>query len=383
MISILLYTCVDTAISGESFDNKPPQLLSFSFHPIEVVTGDEENNILIYAHIIDSQSGLLNDSSSRRLSHANLSHAHFYSADWNENIFVKLSPTTDGNLASGDAYDGIYVAEIDVRDLRNGNWTLDHIYLVDNAGNSVTIDQSMFSRLEIPGSFVIDWDLQGREMARIITPPILFILLFLMIILRSTGFKSPHNGPFSYIQAISSHIKQIYMGEDGFASISKAQFFIWTFVAIFAYLMIISDRATMHSIFNPPSEVPYHLLLAMGLSVITASTAKAISIRDPSREINSGIDDKPGVGLFTDEKGKPDLSKIQMMAWTMIAISVFFVELLHNIWWDPRPPEIPDIDEALLALMGIGQGAYITKKLISAKGAKEESLDQVPGQVER
>ncbi len=169
------------------------------------------------------------------------------------------------------------------------------------------------------------------------------------------------------------------MGEDGFASTSKAQFFIWTFVAIIAYLMIVSDRVTMHSVFYPPSEVPSHLLLAMGLSIITASVAKAIGMNDPTRVISSGIDEKPGVGLFTDEKGKPDLSKIQMMAWTVVAISVFYVELFHNIWWDPHPPEIPDIDEALLVLMGIGQGAYITKKLITAKGARRKIRTQCQG----
>ncbi len=94
-------------------------------------------------------------------SHTPISHTLISTLDWMENIFVKLSPTADGNLVSGDAYDGVYVAEINVSGLHTGNWTLDHIYLIDNAGNSVTIDKSMFLRLEIPSSFIIDWGLQS------------------------------------------------------------------------------------------------------------------------------------------------------------------------------------------------------------------------------
>ncbi len=175
------------------------------------------------------------------------------------------------------------------------------------------------------------------------------------------------------------------MGDDGIPSTSKAQFFIWTFVAVFAYLVIISDRIMMHSVFSPPSEVPYHLFIAMGLSIITASAAKAINLKDPSKketstrdtlkEPNLNIIKESEPNIFTDDRGRPDLSKIQMMAWTGVAVVIFLIGLLHNIWWGLQPPEIPDIDESLLALMGIGQSAYIAKKIISVKDTKEKSAD--------
>ncbi len=375
IVLILVSICIniDTAFSGESSDSEPPQVLSFSYHPTEVVTGDDD--VFITAHIIDNPSGLSNGSCLRQLSHA-----HFYSADWNDSRCVNLSSTPEGNLVQGNAYDGIYTAKIDVSNLQSGDWILDHIYLVDNNGNSRTIDERNLSTLGIPRAFTINWDLTGIEMVRISIPSILFMLLFMMITLYSIGFKSTRNGPRGYVLAIFSSIKQIYNAEDGFPSTSKAQFFIWTFVAVLAYLMIFSDRIIMHSIWRPPSEIPYHLLLAMGLSVITASMAHAINVRNPQKEINSGIQNASKIGLLTDENGNPDLSKIQMIAWTGVAVSVFFLEVIHNIWWNPSPPQIPDIDEALLALMGIGQGAYITKKAISTRGASEESSDQVPRQ---
>ncbi len=176
LMVVLIYICVDIAISKESSDKVAPELLSFSYHPIEVVTRDDKSNILIVAHIIDNQSGLLNGSlnsgSTRYLSHANLSHIHFYSADWNDEIVVNLCPTHEGHLKSGDAYDGVYTAEIDVSNYAAGNWTLDHIYLIDNVGNSVTIYEDTFSMREIPRSFIIDWDLTGAEIVEIFIPPL-------------------------------------------------------------------------------------------------------------------------------------------------------------------------------------------------------------------
>ena len=184
---------------------------------------------------------------------------------------------------------------------------------------------------------------------------------------------------------ITSRIKGIYMGDDGVPSISKAQFFIWTFVAVFAYLVVLSSRILLHSIFSPPSELPYHLLIAMGLSVVTASAAEAIDIKDSSKkdtvmrdalkEPNPNIGKVLEPGIFTDDRGRPDLSKIQMMVWTGVAIIVFLIGLIRNIWWTLQPPEIPDIDEALLALLDIGQSAYITKKIISVRDINVKSAE--------
>lgn len=374
LMAVLIYSCIDTAISIESTDEVAPELLSFSCHPLEVVNRNEKSNVLIVAHIVDDQSGLLNSGSIRCHSHANLSHIHFYSADWDDEIIVNLFPSREGHLRSGDAYDGVYTAEIDVSDLAAGNWTLDHIYLIDNVGNSITINDEK-SMMGIPNAFVIDYGLSSTKMAELIIPPFVFVLLFLAFTLHWVKSKS----------TITSRIKGIYMGDDGVPSISKAQFFIWTFVAVFAYLVVLSSRILLHSIFSPPSELPYHLLIAMGLSVVTASAAEAIDIkgsskrdtgmRDALKEPNPNIGKELEPGIFTDDRGRPDLSKIQMMVWTGVAIIVFLIGLLRKIWWTLQPPEIPDIDEALLALMGIGQSAYITKKIISVRDNNMKSAD--------
>lgn len=373
--AVLISMCIDAAVSIEVSDEEAPELLSFSCHPLEVVNRNEKSNVLIIAHIVDDQSGLLNSGTMRFQSHAKLSHIHFYSADWDDEMIVNLFPSRQGHLKSGDACDGVYAVEINVSNLAAGNWTLDHIYLIDNVGNSMAISDEKLSMRGIPNAFVIDYGLSSIKMAELIIPPFVFVLLFLAFTLHWVKSKS----------TMTSRIKGIYTGDDGIPSISKAQFFIWTLVAVFAYLVVLSSRILLHSIFSPPSELPYHLLIAMGLSVVTASAAEAIDIRDSSNkdtitrdgmtEPNLNIDKESGLGIFTDDRGKPDLSKIQMMVWTGVAIIVFLIGLLHNIWWALQPPEIPDIDEALLALMGIGQSAYITKKIISVRYIKEKNAD--------
>jgi hypothetical protein len=68
------------------------------------------------------------------------------------------------------------------------------------------------------------------------------------------------------------------------------------------------------------------------------------------------------------DDGRADLSKIQLLAWTVVAIGVYMNLLVSNVNQGIEtaiPPELPDIDPTLLILMGIGSGAYLGRKLIT------------------
>lgn len=157
-------------------------------------------------------------------------------------------------------------------------------------------------------------------------------------------------------------------GADGRPSTSKFQWFLWTVVVIFSYTTIFVARARTGD-FEIISNIPQNLLVAMGLSVTTMAAAKGITVS----QLTIGRVTKTKVNapsarlgfLVLDDDGFPDLSKIQMVAWTLIAIGVYFIRLQHEI--HTASFQLPEIDSALMVLMGLGQGAYLGKKLTTTK----------------
>jgi IPT/TIG domain-containing protein len=163
-----------------------------------------------------------------------------------------------------------------------------------------------------------------------------------------------------------NHPWRLIEGEDGRASTSKFQLAIWTVVAIFAYVVFTVARIKQGS-FAPIYTFPPGLLLAMGFSSATAVAAKGIT----SNYVDSGRVAKPAAtdgqsasDLVTHDSGAPDLVKVQMLTWTFVAVAVFLVSLYEHIY-GPKPDlqNLPDVDEALAVLMGIGHGTYVFHKL--------------------
>jgi hypothetical protein len=70
-------------------------------------------------------------------------------------------------------------------------------------------------------------------------------------------------------------------------------------------------------------------------------------------------------GIFQDDSGAPELAKIQMMGFTIIAIGVFLATVGHQVATDDISAGLPNIDSSLLVLMGISQGGYLGKKLVT------------------
>jgi hypothetical protein len=92
----------------------------------------------------------------------------------------------------------------------------------------------------------------------------------------------------------------------------------------------------------------------------TLASAKAIT----SAYVANGKVTKPtgGAGvLFTDDGGQTDLAKTQLLAWTTVAIVVYPYVLCHS----DATKGLPDIDGAIMVLMGLGHGAYVGKKLVT------------------
>ena len=156
-------------------------------------------------------------------------------------------------------------------------------------------------------------------------------------------------------------------GADGRPSLSKFQFFLWTLAALFGFVAVAAARFWGHE-YGKIDTFPENLLLATGFSTVTAAAAKGITVSYLANNQIVKRRVKPGTiglgALVNDDDGFPDLSKVQMLAWTLISLGVFLVRL-HGKIAGTTAPDVPDIDAPLMVLMGIGQAGYLGKKLTS------------------
>jgi IPT/TIG domain len=166
-------------------------------------------------------------------------------------------------------------------------------------------------------------------------------------------------------------------GSDGRPSTSKFQWLLWLVVILFAYTVLWVVRARQGD-YSAITQVPVNLLTVLGFSTGTAAAAKGIT----AGYVQSNRVAKPKAppagkngksapagsqqgGLVQDDTGVPDLAKLQMVGFTLIAVGIFVATLIHQVASHPVITSLPNIDSSLLVLMGISQGGYLGKKLVS------------------
>lgn len=160
--------------------------------------------------------------------------------------------------------------------------------------------------------------------------------------------------------ATSFSMIKLVSGVDGRPSTSKCQFLMWTATMVFCYLVVYAYRIHMNN-FSPIEGWSPNVLLSMGISAATVVAAKAIVSNNVANGSLVKLDPNGKGGIFEDDDGSPDLAKVQLMIWTIIAIGVYLVSVYHNLAAGHRC--LPDIDKNLMVLMGLGHSAYIGKKL--------------------
>jgi hypothetical protein len=166
-------------------------------------------------------------------------------------------------------------------------------------------------------------------------------------------------------------LRELVNGFDGFGSTSKFQWALWLVVVIFGYSALWVLRA-LQGDFSALSDIPVNILTVLGFSTGTAAAAKGIT----ASYVQAGKVTKTGAptqaataantgGIFQDDNGGPELAKIQMVGFTLIAIGIFLASVFHQIATDNITASLPNIDSSLLVLMGISQGGYLGKKLVT------------------
>jgi hypothetical protein len=207
----------------------------------------------------------------------------------------------------------------------------------------------------------------------------LIVLLTLATMLFSKGSKNPWT---------------LVEGADGAASTSKFQWGLWLIVILFSYTALWVLRAEQGN-FSALSEIPVNLLTVLGFSTGTAAAAKGITSgyvqsgrvakttpaqaaaaqaavpAQAAAPAQAAVPAQGGQaasaqgGILQDDSGIPELAKIQMVGFTLIGVGVFLITVIHQILVNDVTAGLPNIDSSLMVLMGISQGGYLGKKLVT------------------
>lgn len=184
------------------------------------------------------------------------------------------------------------------------------------------------------------------------------------------------------------------IGLDNRYSNSKTQMFSWFFILLTTYITTICLRSWSGGIvFVGGVAIPPNLLIMSGLSAFSFATAKGITqskVNEAAKGITQSTvnkeennkfgkakspSDKVGKAqfpfdLFHNDNGELDLGDFQMIVITAIAIVVYGFQVygfLGTIEFH-KVVTLPEVDTTLLTSFGVGQGAYLAKKLVGKLG---------------
>jgi hypothetical protein len=363
LILMPIATLASDSFSEDLNLQKDLTLKSFDFEP-KYVKNDGSVNFLatIYA-----KNGLNANKSMDFATQAVFLRPHSFWPFWRgDRMNVTFSPTPIlGDMKNG-TYEGTKKVPAKIGHINSvsseGVWQLTSIKLVDSSGNVRELKGDDLS--SFPKELYVEVG-PGRWIMNLLVIPIIFFgILYGIYSLTQKKLNK-------------KSIQWIWKGYDGATSSSKFQFFLWTLVILYAYIIMITDAYFNHSSPNLGLTVPQNLMLAMGLSATTMLAAKGITSEYTGNAQLDKSDTSKG-GLFFDDDGYPDLSKIQLISWTFIGIGIFLLTTLNDVMGSSGAPTgLPDIDSTILVLMGIGEGAYIGKKITTKDDPAAPKLNSI------
>jgi len=193
--------------------------------------------------------------------------------------------------------------------------------------------------------------------------------------------------------------RRLILGKDNGLSVSQLQAAFCTIIVLAAYIAVYSSNFLLGQ-YNPIINIPGNLLILAGLSYATYVGAGSITQTQLERSYQEKTGVAPPTGEYipkeTDHSGSPgdlvntdenqtDLTKFQLIAWNLVAAVIFWIALHQSLDHflavsnAAASLNFPDIDQTLLALVGIGQGTYIANKALKNKAtAAVTTISGVP-----
>jgi hypothetical protein len=124
--------------------------------------------------------------------------------------------------------------------------------------------------------------------------------------------------------------------------------------------------------------MPSNLFILMGLGAGTALGAKLATVSHGGRPMLADPTARTYRSVAADDDGNAVLEKIRVLAWTFVAVGVFVVSVWQNLAAGSPPSSLPNVDDALLVLLGIGQVAYVGVKALPRSPGRPDSVAPPP-----
>jgi hypothetical protein len=153
--------------------------------------------------------------------------------------------------------------------------------------------------------------------------------------------------------------------------LTNLQIVLWSGVILGGYLSLALLKGGFLA------EVTPNLLALIGVSagsLVASKSIRTVQEQKIERKLRPGSRLKPQDrdrsfekpitwGLLSEEKDPKELSiaKLQMFAWTIASVAIFISIVAGNLL--NNKPELPDVGQDLLVLMGISHAAYIGNKI--------------------
>ncbi len=145
-------------------------------------------------------------------------------------------------------------------------------------------------------------------------------------------------------------------------SLSRFQFFLWTAVAILAYLYLMLSRSLVQGkleFVDVPEGLPAIILISASTTVL------ALGVNNSKGPKGAG-EIHPSLADFISVGGMVVPERFQFFVWTLLGAIVFLFLVMLN---DPRTiSDLPKVPSGFLELMGISSLGYLGGKLARKPG---------------
>jgi hypothetical protein len=185
---------------------------------------------------------------------------------------------------------------------------------------------------------------------------ITFALLVFILVLARRGRKAiaPANRPSLFASFFYDEQTKTY-------SVSMAQFYLWTFAAIFGWLYLTAALSLVQGSFEfapVPENLPGILLISAGTAVVATGVGS-------DKTKGAGAPDA-GMRDFITTGGMVVPERVQFVVWTIVGVLAFLFLIGTS---DPGAiKNLPKIPEGFLYLMGISSAGYLGGKLARQPG---------------
>jgi hypothetical protein len=154
----------------------------------------------------------------------------------------------------------------------------------------------------------------------------------------------------------------IRIGDDSSPfSLALTQLSFWSIVVAssFIYIWIVTDEM-------PP--ITGSTLILISVSALTTAGSRLVDVRTKTKSDETARSVSFFADILQDELGY-SVHRAQMFMWTAIMGIIFVASVI-------RLQQIPQLDESLLAMMGISSGAYVGLKTMENKKPAEEPVSE-------